>query len=339
MGKKAVDSLVRAQAVALHDAGHNQVQISQQLKVSRCFVQNAIKKFKLHHHYNDAKRSGRPKKITGRNVRCLKRLVKGDSRLSATKIMSDLNSVLPEPVTVRTVRRYLKKLGFEYVVKIKKQWLSAEHRRKRVAWCTQYSGWTTDDWRLVIFSDESTFYVLRRKNTCKIWRLDKEKLLPECVEQCNTGDGGKLGVWGGISGFGTTKAKIYSDNMNGNSYCDVLANELKQSMATIPMKNKIIFQHDLAPWHTSNILKDQIRKLKLNVLDWAPKSPDLNPIEMLWSILDKKLASRPIYSKAELKRRLEEEWNGIDQELCIKLVESMPKRIQQCLKAKGGHFL
>ena len=77
--------------------------------------------------------------------------------------------------------------------------------------------------------------------------------------------------------------------MNGKLYCDVLQNELKQSMAGITSKKKIIYQQDLAPWHTSNIVKDQIRKMKLKVLDWAPKSPDLNPIEMLWSILDKKL--------------------------------------------------
>ena len=37
--------------------------------------------------------------------------------------------------------------------------------------------------------------------------------------------------------------------------------------------------------------------------------------------------------------RLEEEWENIDQELCIKLVESMEERIQNCLKSKSGHFL
>ena len=37
--------------------------------------------------------------------------------------------------------------------------------------------------------------------------------------------------------------------------------------------------------------------------------------------------------------RLEEEWNNIGQELCIKLVELMPERMQKCLKAKSGRFL
>ena len=37
--------------------------------------------------------------------------------------------------------------------------------------------------------------------------------------------------------------------------------------------------------------------------------------------------------------RVQEEWENIDEELCIKLVESMSERIQKCLKAKDGHFL
>ena len=48
---------------------------------------------------------------------------------------------------------------------------------------------------------------------------------------------------------------------------------------------------------------------------------------------------KPIYSKAALIDRLEEEWNNIDKDLCIKLVESMSERIHKCLKAKEGHFL
>ena len=66
------------------------------------------------------KRSGRPKSLSDRNIRELKRLVHGDNRLSAAKITTDLNMSLFKPVSKRTVRRYLKKLGYEYAVKIKK---------------------------------------------------------------------------------------------------------------------------------------------------------------------------------------------------------------------------
>ena len=82
----------------------------------------------------------------------------------------------------------------------------------------------------------------------------------------NTGDGGKVGMWGAISGFSTTNARIYTKNMNGQLYCDVVQNEVKQFLAKTPATAKMIFQQDLAPWHTSNMVKEKIVKLKLNEL-------------------------------------------------------------------------
>ena len=127
MGKKSIHPYVRAQVMALRDAGLNQVQISKQLNVSRCFIQNAIKKYKQLGRFDDLKHTGRPKKFSGREIRRLKTLVKGYSRLSASKIWTNLNVSLPEPVATRTMRRRLKDLNFEYVVKIKKQSLSDHH--------------------------------------------------------------------------------------------------------------------------------------------------------------------------------------------------------------------
>ena len=98
MGKKPVNSIVQAQAVALSDSGLNQVQISRQLNISKHCVQNAVKKYKETRQYNDFPRTDRPKKNPNRGVRHLKRLVKDDGCLSAAKIISDLNGSLPKPV-------------------------------------------------------------------------------------------------------------------------------------------------------------------------------------------------------------------------------------------------
>ena len=61
------------------------------------------------------------KSLSDCNIRELKRLVQGDNRLSTAKITTDLDISLFKLVSKRTVRRYLKKLGYEYAVKIKKQ--------------------------------------------------------------------------------------------------------------------------------------------------------------------------------------------------------------------------
>ena len=86
-----------------------------------------------------------------------------------------------------------------------------------------------------------TFYVLKRKNQCKIWRLAKGKLLPEYLQQKNIGDGEKVGICGGISDFGATNAKIYFGSMNGELCCNVLQNEVKQFLAKTPAQGKVVF--------------------------------------------------------------------------------------------------
>ena len=120
MSKNPVDSIIRAQAVALSDVALSQVQISRQLNISKCCVQNTIKNtMKLVNTINCNEKTIQ-KRIQNRDIRHLKPLVKGDGRLSVDKVVSDSDASLPESVTTRTVRRYLRDLWFEYAVKIKK---------------------------------------------------------------------------------------------------------------------------------------------------------------------------------------------------------------------------
>ena len=132
MGKKPIAPVVRTQAVTLHQADLNLSRISEQLNILRCYVRHIIKKFEEHGIYKDLKRSTQPKALSDRNMHDLKRLVKGEDRLSVTKIRKDLNTNLPKPVSREIVRRYLENLGYEYAIKIEKSWLSTKHRKARV---------------------------------------------------------------------------------------------------------------------------------------------------------------------------------------------------------------
>ncbi|KAG2758126.1 hypothetical protein P692DRAFT_20679655, partial [Suillus brevipes Sb2] len=72
---------------------------------------------------------------------------------------------------------------------------------------------------------------------------------------------------------------------------------------------------------------------------WPAQSPDINAIEYLWGTLKKKLQAYETPSKGvwELWERVAVEWGKITAEDCQKLIESMPRRIEAVIKAKGGH--
>jgi len=70
---------------------------------------------------------------------------------------------------------------------------------------------------------------------------------------------------------------------------------------------------------------------------WPPQSPDLNPIEHVWNILEKNIQERRPKNHQDLERILEEEWRKIRPLDIHNLINSMPRRVAAVIAAKGGH--
>ena len=66
------------------------------------------------------------------------------------------------------------------------------------------------------------------------------------------------------------------------------------------MENDCICQHDNTRYHVSQQVQTKLHELGVKLLEWPAKSPDLNVVEHLWSIIDDKLKSKSIYAVKEL---------------------------------------
>ena len=82
-----------------------------------------------------------------------------------------------------------------------------------------------------------------------------------------------------------------------------------------------------------------MQDLNVSVLPWPAKSLDLNPIEHVWDLLDRRVRARaiPPGKVLELAGALVEEWGNISQQELANLVQSMRRICTAVLNAAGGH--
>ncbi len=100
------------------------------------------------------------------------------------------------------------------------------------------------------------------------------------------------------------------------------------------------FQQDNAPCHKAKIISDWFLEQdnEFTLLKWPPQSPDLNPIEHLWDVVEREIHimdMQPIHLQ-QLHDAIMSIWNKISEECLQHLVESIPWRIKAVLNAKWG---
>ncbi len=341
MGKRSVSAEQKWQIIGLLKGNNMSYrQIAEKIGVSVNCVSTTKKNYEATGTVADLPRAGRPNKLTERDVSSLFKQVRADPKVSNRKLAEDFNSKFPNiRVSKETVRKELKKKGIGSFLADRKPLLTVKHRLARRKWCKERLHWTADDWAKIAWSDESNYELINRKSRIVVKRFRSERYLPRFCQPRVQGGGGSIGIWGCMSSNGTGVAQVYKGRMNQFSYRDVLENALLPSAEilfedTTPWK----FQQDNATCHTARSIDEWFNQHPIEVLPWPAKSPDLNPIEHLWVWIDQQLARVNLASLEDLQNELHRIWLKIPNELCKKVVESMPKRVKACYLAKGGHF-
>lgn len=97
------------------------------------------------------------------------------------------------------------------------------------------------------------------------------------------------------------------------------------------------FQQDNDPKHSSRLVAAWFQEQRVTTLQWPSQSPDLNPIENLWSELKRQLSKRISTNKEHLWRNVQEIWSSIPVATCRNLISSMPRRMEALLANNGGY--
>jgi hypothetical protein len=220
---------------------------------------------------------------------------------------------------------------------MEKPFVNSKQIEKRLKFASEHLSWTIDNWKKVVWSDESLFEVGKLSKQTKVWQKKGEKYNPECLQPTF-----KSGRTLTMAFFNITKgplvflppkqqtAKDFIENVCGPHLVPFLQNK--------DPEHQLIFMEDNTPVHTAlashNFRKEEnIHKIE----DWPPQSPDLNPIKNVWKVL--KTNVQELYqpwSTEEMKATLQLVWDTLPEEILTNLVASMPRRIQAVIDAKGA---
>jgi transposase len=138
-------------------------------------------------------------------------------------------------------------------------------------------------------------------------------------------------VWGCMGYAGVGELAIVEGIMNAKGYVNILRGNLKKNVRKLGINNSYLFQQDNDPKHTALLYNAR------GLLETPPQSPDINPIENLWSLFETKIRKCKCSSRQMLIENLKKEWDKIGQEVTANLVNSMPRRFQAISDIKRLH--
>lgn len=317
--------------VSLTKSGCSTRTIADKLQVSQSVV---VKVQKRKNVCVENMLNGRRRLLTDSDARLMMSKMRKDKLLTPAEASKKIN----KGVSRWTARRALARIGYVAAVKKNKPALSEKNVKARLKFAKVHRNWTVEDWKRVIWSDECKFNRFQSDGKQYCWRRPGDKLQRHHVKQTVKHGGGNIMAWGCFTFWNVGPLHKIDGIMRKEDYLSILQTQLPNFLDQCAYpEHEITFQQDGDPKHTAKIVKEWLGNQNFKVMEWPAQSPDLNPIENLWSIVKRRLGQ---YQSApsdlnDLWGRVELEWNNIPKTIVENLVASMPQRIKKVIENKG----
>uniref|UniRef100_A0A8C7WU98 Tc1-like transposase DDE domain-containing protein n=1 Tax=Oryzias sinensis TaxID=183150 RepID=A0A8C7WU98_9TELE len=185
-------------------------------------------------------------------------------------------------------------------------------------------------WKSVLWSDESKLEIFGSNHcVCAIQKRRTDGLyMPGSHHEAwrRRCDGVRVLCWLGSVGDEFQTEGI----LNQHGYHSILQRHAIPSGLRL-VGPSFIFQQDNDPKHTSRLCKDYLTKKEsdgvLHQTTWPPQSPDLNPIQMVWNELDRRVKAKGPTSAKHLWELLQDCWKTISGHYLLKLIKRMSRAV------------
>ena len=220
--------------------------------LNKSTAQTVYKNYLKNGSVDDAKRSGRPPKLTQKDQNWLRRIVKENNKALAEKLRVLFNSFSMKTVSTKTIRQNLHKMDLVGSAAAKKFRMRAETRVNRLLWAKQRRNRTVEEWKRVVFSDECKFS-LKSDGRVYVWRTNGQWYKPENTIEKTTSRFSMM-FWGCISGNGSHVLLKTPKKCKSADYIDLL-----KTAGIDTLGGEEFFMDDNCPIDRSRKLKQWLR--------------------------------------------------------------------------------
>lgn len=270
--------------------------------------------------------------LSQRNKRYAVRCVRVHNIRSGTQVAKMVGTAAGRPLSRATICRALRSGGLVPKRPRQRPLITSEQKAQRLRWARQSLA-AQIDWSTVFFFDEKAWQLDGPAWRPRVW-CDPQQPVPTVARRGQHQP--TVTVWGAISAHAVPPLVFVGANMDSAGYCEAIA-KARQSCPSL--KTNLLF-HDRHSTHRSKFTSSWLQQHGQQVELLPARGADLNPIENLWGILTKRVyAANKSYNTIEsLCAAIECAWSHVMQDtvLCMKLMESVPERLREVVRCKGG---
>lgn len=250
-------------------------------------------------------------------------------KASCKDIVRELDLV----VSRRTVNRILTKDGLKAYRAPKKFLITPANILERLKFAESHRRWDIEEWKKIVFSDESLFGLINSSGRIFVRRREGEAHREDTV-QPHAKKTPMVMVWGAISFAGVGPLFRVEGTLKGDYYLEILRTRLPYHFPDL-FGGELIFQQDNATPHKKTNVKEWLENRDVKTLEWPAQSPDLNVIEDVWNHLKYQMAGKVYEDLDEVWEELKVLWKKIPVDFIQDLYQSLPRRVQALHRAKG----